>query len=60
MHESRKTVKERPILMNASMVRVILSGQKVQTRRPIKKNDSGGVRLAGRNWHLDDPICVKA
>ncbi|QDU34294.1 hypothetical protein KS4_23610 [Poriferisphaera corsica] len=29
-------IRERPILMNAEMVRAVLNGQKTQTRRPIK------------------------
>ncbi len=31
-----KTITERPMLFNAALVRAILSGQKTQTRRPMK------------------------
>lgn len=53
-------MRERPILMNGDMVRAILAGTKTQTRRPVKLNPSGRAVLGGRNWHLDDPDCVKA
>lgn len=44
------------------MVRAILDGSKTQTRRVVKKTDSGRVKAIGsaRNWHLDDPNAVEA
>lgn len=44
------------------MVRAILDGNKTQTRRVVKKTDSGRVKAIGsaRNWHLDDPNAVEA
>lgn len=51
---------ERPILMNAAMVRAILEGRKTQTRRPVKTDIAGRVSLGGRSWHIDDPNCIKA
>lgn len=53
-------MKAHPILMSGDMVRALLAGAKTQTRRVVKLNASGRASLAGRNWHLDDPDCVKA
>lgn len=55
-------MKERPILFSGPMVRAILEGRKTQTRRVVKRTDSGRVKAVGsaRNWHLDDPNAIKA
>jgi hypothetical protein len=41
------------------MVRAILAGKKVVTRRMVKLNESGRVKAKGKQWHLDDPEAVK-
>ena len=57
-------MKERPILFSGEMVRALLREEnpKTQTRRLVKRTDSGRVKAIGsaRNWHLDDPCAVLA
>lgn len=53
-------MKERPILFSAPMVRALLEGRKIQTRRVVKLNASGRAEKGGRNWHLDDPNALLA
>ena len=50
--------KERPIIFSAPMVRAILEGRKSMTRRIVKFNDSGRVKLNGKQWHIEDPDAI--
>jgi len=54
------SMKERPIIFSAPIVRAILDGKKTQERRVVKFNASHRVQLAHRNWHIDDPNAVLA
>ena len=49
---------ERPIIFSAPMVRAILEGRKSMTRRIVKFNDSGRVKLNGKQWHIEDPDAI--
>lgn len=50
------------IIFDADSIRAIRDGRKTQTRRVVKIEASGRVRLPGsyKNWHLDDPNAVLA
>jgi len=40
------------------MVRAILEGRKTKTRRVVKFDESGRVRLGKRCWHIEDPNVI--
>lgn len=50
--------KEKGIIFSAPMVRAILEGRKSMTRRIVKFNDSGRVKLNGKQWHIEDPDAI--
>jgi len=54
------SMKERPIIFSAPMVRAILDGRKTQTRRVVTFNASHRVQLAHKNWHIEDPDAILA
>lgn len=55
-------MKERPILMTPENAQKVFDGTKPQTRRIVKRTDSGRVKRVGstKNWHLGDPDAVLA
>ena len=46
--------------MSSPMVRAILEGKKIQTRRAVRLNAAGRVEKGGRNWHVEDAAAVIA
>ena len=56
------TVRERPILFSAPMVRALLDGRKTETRRVAKFTSGGHVKgpCNDRRWHPADPDAALA
>lgn len=50
-------MKERPIILNAEMVRALLDGRKTQTRRPVKGSRAWPIKFVGGKGDFDDPSC---
>lgn len=55
-------MKERPILMTPENAQKVFDGTKAQTRRIVKRTDTGWVKAIGspKNWHLDDHDAIQA